>query len=334
MLLLLLCAPVVAQDRATTEELLEALQGKDPIERSAAASALGDRPSAMEGVQAVLKAKRGEVRAAAAFALGRMGIDAEEAVPDLLNAFDPPDAKVREVVAHGLAGIGDGAVGPTVTKLSDERACVRAGACVALGYLAPRARSAVPALSKVLGADAEGEVRKFAAVALTRVADPRGGPALSKATSDPRWQVRKAAVEGLGQLREAGKKGLGRLAKAAGDREPEVRLATAIALGRVGVGDRRTVKPLTRLLRDPNKGTRDEAARALGGLGVTEATEPLVAALEEGDGVVRRSIVRALGKLGPKAASARARLAVVSQEDPDKRVRKAAVRALRAVTGS
>ena len=58
-LLLCMAAPCAAQDAPSVEELLRALQSNEPVERSAAASALGQRPEALPQVRALLKDERG-----------------------------------------------------------------------------------------------------------------------------------------------------------------------------------------------------------------------------------------------------------------------------------
>ncbi|MBN1564104.1 MAG: HEAT repeat domain-containing protein [Anaerolineae bacterium] len=81
------------------------------------------------------------------------------------------------------------------------------------------------------------------------------------------------------------------------DPEPHVRWSAARRLGQLG--DQRAVEPLGVVLRDDkNSDVRRNAAWALSQLGGARAVELLRAALADEREVVRKSVIRALGRLG------------------------------------
>lgn len=108
-------------------------------------------------------------------------------------------------------------------------------------------------------------VRRVALEALTRMQAPRLSPILIDALSDRCWEVRVAAVEGL---------------------------------GRTLVVPQDRTRQLTKLLSDSSKLVRTEAAQALGTIGDRKALPRLRAALIDDSPLVRRYIAEAIGRLG------------------------------------
>jgi HEAT repeat protein len=108
-------------------------------------------------------------------ALGHVGLEANDAVPELAAALADKDKHVRAAAAEALSKVGKaakGAVPALVKALGDESALVRANAAVALGDLANEGRPAVGALTKLYQKDEDPDVREHAAEALKKI-DPK-----------------------------------------------------------------------------------------------------------------------------------------------------------------
>ena len=106
-------------DEEATSVLRGMLGASDPDERALAIEDLGGagRGERVDLLVAALSDPAPRVRAAAARALGPA--DPGGAVPALLGALDDPDPTVRAAVAHGLGAVGESAVEPVVSALSD-----------------------------------------------------------------------------------------------------------------------------------------------------------------------------------------------------------------------
>jgi len=140
------------------EPLIAAFKDQDVRKYVARAlSRIGD-PRATEPLSAGLKDQNGDVRTAAAEALGHIGAPAVE---PLMAAFKYQG--VRRYATEALAHIGAPAVEPLMLALRDE----------------------------------DLDVRKYVARALGRIGDPRARKLLRGAKLDPDESVRKVATEGL-----------------------------------------------------------------------------------------------------------------------------------------
>src|SRR5215471_2013797 len=128
----------------------------------------------------LLKDRDHRLRSGAAYALGRIGPPARDAVPALKAALqnalkdeanDEPARMFRYHIARALGKLGPearSAVTPLAELLKDRDAYVRSAAGEALGLIGPGARAAVPALTRALE-DGEAAVRLEAAQALWRI---------------------------------------------------------------------------------------------------------------------------------------------------------------------
>ncbi len=99
--------------------------------------------------------------------------------------------------------------------------------------------------------DEDPMVRENAAVNLGQTGDKQAIKPLAKALKDEEQDVRKAAKESLIQI----------LIKILDDKDPHSRAMAAKALGKIG--DKRTVKPLAKALKDEEQGVRSAAKEAL-----------------------------------------------------------------------
>ncbi len=172
----------------------------------------GSPPSQrVPGLAKLLDDPEGRVRAAAAAALGRIGLDAEDALPSLrASAAAALDDATREEARQAIVAIETAAealrrrtLPEAIAGLAEPESAARAYAAGRLGALGPRAAGATPALAKLL-ADPAAEARKAAADALGQIG-PAARAAISaleiRARSDDDEGVRKAASAAARALR-------------------------------------------------------------------------------------------------------------------------------------
>jgi len=188
----------------------------------------GDKRTVVELIQA-LGDKRWRKRARAVEALGNSGD--KSVLPHLIRALNDRKSGVRMVAAEALVNLGD--------------------------------KRAVPHLAEALYNN-KGRVLLKAGWALGRLG---ALSELARALEDRRWQVREAAVVGLGEI---GKKAVPHLRRALDDPLQEVREQAASALGRLGYQvsfRRRTVRlspaVLGRIKRDFPPEDREEVIELL-----------------------------------------------------------------------
>jgi hypothetical protein len=194
-----------ARARASGESLFAALDDGREAVRHAAAQALARIGTAADDRARLVGSLPNSdpyVAAFAAWSLGNLGAEAQDAVPELVRALGRDETNA--VVAGALARIGPAASSavPELAKaLESEDADRRWRAARTLGRIGPAASSAVPALTRALG-DPHATVRQHAARALGRIgAEARSAAAtLQRATGDPDEQVRREARQALERL--------------------------------------------------------------------------------------------------------------------------------------
>jgi len=115
---------------------------------------------------------------AAVNAVGKMGPEAREAIPLLVETIRQTrnrDKKLLLACNYALLAMGKEIVPAMITLLKDDVWEMRRGAAWILGKLGPEAKDAVPALTEALN-DSNPEVRTRAAAALKKI---KGGNAES-----------------------------------------------------------------------------------------------------------------------------------------------------------
>ncbi len=238
-----------------------------------AADALGgigaDAADAVPDLKKALRDGRPAVRLQSARALGKIGADAADAVSDLAALLgDVKQPKpVPEEAAAALSKIGEAAGPALLTALDDRNKNVRLLAIMALSRVRPLPDKVVGSLAQRLEDD-ESEVRGWAARALGEI-----GAAAEKATPDlvlaltarvQHDQVRKEAAEALAKV---GGIGGTALVKATKSVTPLVRLLATGALGKARPLPRNGLAALVTSLADPVAEIRAAAATALGDTG-------------------------------------------------------------------
>lgn len=265
------------------EEALKAEEQNSTLYTSFVFSKIGpaDPESENEALIESLKSENGNVRVAAAMALGQKK---ETAATDLLLKMltqDYPLARYSAAMALGELG-DENAVYTLMAELKNsDTDYIRSSTAVALGKIG--AEEAVPYLIDRLR-DTKASVRSNAALTLGKIGN-------------------ESAVEPLIEVLESGKEHEGR--KDTLNANVDVRKSVVLALG--GIGGARAAESLTGVLND-NKETlevRKAAASALGNIGSPEAVNALNAILDDQsmDMNLRNSALLALGKTGNQEAA-------------------------------
>lgn len=168
----------------------------------------------------------------AAYALGRHG---KQAVDPLLTALRDDTAALPRNAAYGFNNIGAEAVPALIDASHDEQATVRARAIDVLGDMGPCAEAATSALIESLS-DPSDDVRGLAAEAFGTI-----GPASSAAVSPlanvlrtaPTWQIRRNAALSLSRMGPHAHEAVPALAEALHDESHYVRGYAVQALSRI-----------------------------------------------------------------------------------------------------
>jgi HEAT repeat protein/beta-lactamase regulating signal transducer with metallopeptidase domain len=168
---------------------------------------------------------------------------------------------------------------------------------------------------------ASWDVRKATVERLAQIRGGRATELLIAALKDEHVQVREQAVIGLGSRRD--ERLAAPLIAALTDRDWQVREQAAIALGKVN--DERAVVSLLKALLDSEWAVREQAARSLGTAGQERAVEPLINALRDQHEQVREASAKSLGIIGDRRALDPLNQAL---QDADEQVRKKADEAL------
>lgn len=129
-----------------------------------------------------------------------------------------------------------------------------------------------------------------------------------EAMQDPDSHVRSAAAWALSQIGPAGAAAVPALATALTDPNPQVRSISAVALREMGGRALSALPALAKALSDPEPYVRAPAADAIAAIGAPAkaAVQALIDRLTVPDeqAYVLRSVTKALGRIGPDAASA------------------------------
>lgn len=192
----------------------------------------------------------------------------------------------------------------------------------------------LPALVKLLD-DPEGEARRAALIALTRLAplEADAQAAAAKRLGDPEIGVRAQAADLLGRAKPGDADAAAALLAGLDDPAPAVRQNVLASLIRLGKAPKGAEAQIVQVLgADPDDEARAEAALALGELGLRgpAATKALLKAATEPHSEVRAAAAWALGHLRLAPAQSKPILeALLADENPE--VRGAAEAALKAL---
>ena len=271
-------------DRRAVEPLTEALKHGDAAVRLAAAEALAQMPD-QRAASALAKAIWDEdagVRLAATRSLAKIGPPATEPLVKLLEA---DDQALRRAAVQATGRTDVQAVVTAWRKDSKLRA-------EAAKALRPGPASVAPLAQMLKEGDAAS--RRLAARTLGRVGGKEAAKELVAALEQKDGLLRVAVTDALVGIGPAAVEPLTPATKHA---DAEVRRAAVNALGQIGGAG--AVEPLTAALADADWMVRYRAARWLGQLNDQRAVEPLQAALKDDNEMVRQAAAEALKKLQP-----------------------------------
>ncbi len=294
--LLAIYEQTLARIPSAAPELVKLLGTAHPILRARAAEILGLRRN-KSAVPALLDALKGEfytVRAQAAIALGRIG--ERTAIPALFNTLKDPESDVRIAACVGLGFFKDPSTFDEIANvlLDDPKIEVRQAAAKTLGET--RHPAALPFLMEalrdpywwyeretaagdlltaieIMGAaaveplidalkDREGAVRKYAAMLLGRIGDPRAIEPLGMALYDLHHDVGKASAEALARF---GAASFEVLVEALEHPEMWIRIHSVDVLPKVK--EPRVALVLLEMLKDPEREVKKHVIAAMGELG-------------------------------------------------------------------
>jgi HEAT repeat protein len=187
---------------------------------------------------------RPEVRSTAIRALGTLGWSGRTALPDLIKVLEDPEERkaaaaslgpyYQAIVAVGQMGTGATEAAPALVKAKGIAPAYDQAIDVALGNILQQPGGGVYSLIGALG-DNDPSVRLMAAKALRRY-PPDVAPVLpalrEAAAKDPDLDVRRVAGE---SVRLVTQDEVTRLAQLLNDKDENVRLLAAKALGRMGL---------------------------------------------------------------------------------------------------
>lgn len=293
--LLAIYEQILARIPSASQTLIHVLGTAHPIIRARVADVLGIRRD-KSAVPALLDALKGEfytVRARAAIALGRIGD--RQAIPILLIALKDPEDAVRIGACLGLGYFKDTSTFDDITNvlLDDPKIEVRQAAATALGstqhpdampYLMEALRDpfwwyeremqagdlfaaiekmgamAVEPLIEALK-DPEGAVRKYSAILLGRIGDPRAIEPLGMALYDLHHDVGKVSAEALVNF---GVNSFEILVEALDHPEMWIRIHSVDVLPKIK--EPRVALVLLEMLKDPEREVKKHVIEAMGEL--------------------------------------------------------------------
>ncbi len=254
----------MSKDKSAIPALLDASKGEYFTVRSRAALALGniDDARVIPNLMSLLKDKEGEVRAAACIALGKFRDPST--FDEIANVLlDDLKIEVRQSAALALGDTRHPAAIPYFMEaLRDsfwwfEREQAAADLLSAIEKMGP---AVVDPLLEALG-NKEGTVRRYAAIVLGNLRDPRTIEDLSMMLYDLHTEVGKSAADALAKF---GPQAVNVLIESIHHPEAGIRENAVIALGRIQ--DVRVAPVLIEMMYDSDRDVQKQALQSLGQL--------------------------------------------------------------------
>ena len=265
----------ISKDRAAIPALLDAVQGEYFTVRSRAALALGKigDAKAIRPLLNLLRDKEDEVRIAACLALGLFR--EPSTFDDITNVLlDDPKIEVRQAAARALGNTQHPAALPYLMEALHDSFWWYEREHGVGDLLLAIEKMGAPAVEPLIAAlqDKEGTVRKFAAILLGKLGDPRAIEHLGMSLYDMHHEVGKASAESLAKF---GGSSIQILTEALSHPEMWIRMHAIIGLSRIH--DARVAPLLVQMLNDPEREVKKQVIQSLGDLKDHRA----IAALEQ-----------------------------------------------------
>lgn len=253
-------------------------------------------------------------RISAARALGVIGPDAHQAVPDLIAALKEPAGEARWAAAQALGRMGDQAILALAAAATNINVPFRQAAVYALGEAGTNAAPAAAVLFDCV-LDTNESVHASALYSLSRIG-PAGIATVLEAFSTDDPARRAAAAKAIQAMNRPPRQVLSGLLEFATNASPTVRRQSIQALHALPLNHPRIVATYMRALDDPDPDVRCAAAQAMsqaaGWITNTAFSEAAARTLGLGNSLGSNIVVKLSGLL----------------TDPDPSVRTAARQAL------
>ena len=267
------------------------------------------KKEAAEQLVKSLKSDDKYVRQAAARGLVELRPDPEIVRPALVAALADDDPAVRGNIVEAIAALGERAVPDLVKGLKNPN--FRDASAAILARIGPPAKQALPALVAALDDAASTErssADEFHAEVLAAIAliGPQDAALIKKCMAmlnSEHDRVRRTATYALGKAGPAAKGAVGALRGQLNGDDEMLRIVTLWALLQITPDDQQVIKAaipgLTKALEDPRPLVRLEAALALGKIGpkAASAKEALEQLGDDSDEAVRRAAAEALSQI-------------------------------------
>jgi len=266
-------------DPSAIPALIEALKDEEEWVRSSAAEALGKMRD-KSVIPVLIEALKNEddsdeeVISEAAKALGKIGPEAKDAVPALINVLNYEYGNVKQYAAEALGNIGSEVKGTIpalikVLKNEYEDSDVRKSAARALGKIGPTAKDAVPVLVEALKNEYENkDIRdcKDYIIALGYIgpAAKDAVPELVELLQDEERTNKMYAAEALGKIGPEAKDAVPALINALNHKDVSVEISISTAIYNIGPA---AIPFLIKALKDWKDSTRLVVAEVLGNIG-------------------------------------------------------------------
>ena len=252
----------ISKDRLAVPALLDAVQGEYFTVRSRAALALGKigDSKVIPSLLDLLKDPEDEVRIAACLALGLFRDPST--FDDITNVLlDDPKIDVRQAAARALGNTRHPAALPYLMEALHDSFWWYEREYAVGDLLLAIEQMGYPAVDPLIESlqDKEGTVRKFAAILLGKLGDPRAVEPLGMSLYDMHHEVGKASAESLAKF---GAQSLGILSEALHHPEMWIRIHAVIGLSQIRDG--RVAPLLIRMLDDPEREVKKQVIRSLG----------------------------------------------------------------------
>ena len=187
-----------------------------------------------------------------------------------------------QIVTKVLGEIGESAVPILIAVLNDESVKVRNAAVDALGKIGESAEKAEPEIVK----------------------------GLAKAATDESDEIRRNAIEELGDINSSSPEAISILIKGLDDQSKDIRLKSAVTIMEIGLPAKSAVPALINALGDESGSVRRKVMSALGKMGslARSAVPKLIEASKDESDKIRETAIGVLGSIGETEESIKNRI--------------------------